>query len=290
MLRQRNVRSDEVEGEGIFIGDVEPEKFSKYKSNGQSEGGCWKYFAVVITFVTVLSICLNVYQHLQIGGHLRDMQDLNDTHHSLVSEWKTDRLSVEECRTEMHSMESKMNNRETEKITLEKEVTRMRRAIQNGGVTEHPEHEDHHEGDTPPTPHPEQHYPTPPNHHQLEEQQRQQEEQRQQDEQKIQQEEQQRQQKEQQMQQEEQQRQQEEQQRQQEEQERQLVEQQRLQEEQQRQQEEQQRLFEEQQRQEDEVRKQQVEQQIQQEEHQRQLEDQQKQEQARAENYQHLET
>ena len=53
MLRQRNIRSDEDAGEGIFIGEVEEtEKFSKHKSSGQIEVGCWKYFTLGITFVT----------------------------------------------------------------------------------------------------------------------------------------------------------------------------------------------------------------------------------------------
>ena len=45
----------------------------------------------------------------------------------------------------MQKMETHMNNRETEKTELEKEVSRLRRAIQNGGVTAnpHPEHAEH---------------------------------------------------------------------------------------------------------------------------------------------------
>eukprot|EP00092_Neocalanus_flemingeri_P073327 GFUD01090440.1.p1 GENE.GFUD01090440.1~~GFUD01090440.1.p1 ORF type:complete len:202 (+),score=53.55 GFUD01090440.1:42-647(+) len=193
MLRQRNVgQVDEVVGESVFIGDVEePVKSSKQKKSGESEGGCWKFLSILMIAVTVLTLCLNVYQFKLIDGYLKDIQELNDTHHTRHSEWEADRHSVEECRAEMQTMESHMNNRETEKSKLEQEVTRLRRAIQKGGVTEdpHPDHEDHHAGDTPPTPHPEQNYPTRPNHQQLEEQQRQQqlEEQRQEEEQKRQQ-------------------------------------------------------------------------------------------------------
>ena len=55
MMRQRNIRSNKNAGEGIFIWDVdveEQEKSSNIKRSGQSEGGCWKHFAVGITFVT----------------------------------------------------------------------------------------------------------------------------------------------------------------------------------------------------------------------------------------------
>ena len=50
MLRQRNTgRGDEVVGEGIFIGDVEePVRSSKDKNIEQSEGGCWKYFSLLL--------------------------------------------------------------------------------------------------------------------------------------------------------------------------------------------------------------------------------------------------
>eukprot|EP00092_Neocalanus_flemingeri_P070012 GFUD01085879.1.p1 GENE.GFUD01085879.1~~GFUD01085879.1.p1 ORF type:complete len:232 (+),score=73.55 GFUD01085879.1:52-747(+) len=194
MLRHRNVGGgNEVMGEGIFIGDVEePVRSSKLKNSEQSEGGCWKYLSLLMIVCTVLSLCLNAFQFKLIDGYLRDIQELNDTHHNLHSEWEADRHSVEECKAEMNNMETHMNNRETEKSKLEQEVTRLRRAIQKGGVTEdpHPDHEDHHAGDTPPTPHPEQNYPTRPNHQQLEEQQRQQlDEQRQEEEQRKQQEE-----------------------------------------------------------------------------------------------------
>ena len=54
MLRQRNTgRGDEVVGEGIFIGDVEePIRSSKGKSTGHSDGGCWKYFSLLMVVAT----------------------------------------------------------------------------------------------------------------------------------------------------------------------------------------------------------------------------------------------
>eukprot|EP00092_Neocalanus_flemingeri_P101270 GFUD01129486.1.p1 GENE.GFUD01129486.1~~GFUD01129486.1.p1 ORF type:complete len:196 (+),score=56.41 GFUD01129486.1:140-727(+) len=178
MMRQRNPgRGDEVMGEGVFIGDVEePARSSKLEKSGQSEGGCWKSLSLFLIVAAVLSLCLNAYQFKLIDGYLRNIQELTDTHNELHSVWEVDRHSVEECRTEMHKMETHMNDKETVNTKLEKEVTRLRRAIQKGGVTDdpHPDHEDHHEGDTPPTPHPEQNYPTRPNHQQLEEQQKQQ--------------------------------------------------------------------------------------------------------------------
>jgi hypothetical protein len=58
MLRQRNIgRGDEIIGEGIFIGDVEePVRFSKEKITGQGEGGCWKYFSLLMIVLTGESI------------------------------------------------------------------------------------------------------------------------------------------------------------------------------------------------------------------------------------------
>jgi len=180
MLRQRNIgQGHEVVGEGIFIGDVEePVRSSKEKIIGQSEGSLWKYLSVILIVLTVASIGLNIYQFTLIAGHQKNIQELDDKHQNVHAEWTADRNSVEECRSEMHKMETHMNNRETEKTELEKEVTRLKRTVDNGGVTENPhvEHVDHHEGDTPPTPHPEQGYPTPPHHQELEEQQRQDEE------------------------------------------------------------------------------------------------------------------
>eukprot|EP00092_Neocalanus_flemingeri_P070014 GFUD01085881.1.p1 GENE.GFUD01085881.1~~GFUD01085881.1.p1 ORF type:complete len:198 (+),score=55.39 GFUD01085881.1:52-645(+) len=127
MLRHRNVGGgNEVMGEGIFIGDVEePVRSSKLKNSEQSEGGCWKYLSLLMIVCTVLSLCLNAFQLKLIDGYLRDIQELNDTHHNLHSEWQADRHSVEECKTEMNNMETHMNNRETEKNNLEQEVTRL---------------------------------------------------------------------------------------------------------------------------------------------------------------------
>ena len=44
----------------------------------------------------------------------------------------------------MQKMETHMNNRETEKTELEKEVTGLRRAVENGGTMENhnPEHQE----------------------------------------------------------------------------------------------------------------------------------------------------
>ena len=108
MLRQRNIgRGDEVVGEGIFIGDVEePVRSSKEGSTGQSEGDCWKYLSLLMIAVTgeswmysyfssitilVLSLGLNVYQFKLIGGYQRDIQELNETHQNVHSEWTADR-------------------------------------------------------------------------------------------------------------------------------------------------------------------------------------------------------
>ena len=78
---------------------------------------------------------------------------------------------MEECRGEMTKMETHMNNRENEKTELEKEVLRLTRAIENGGVTEKPgeEHDNDQERDTPPTPHPGQGDPTRSNFQEMEE-------------------------------------------------------------------------------------------------------------------------
>ena len=58
MLRQRNIgRGEEIVGEGIFIGDVEePVRSSKVEITGQGEGGCWKYFSLLMIIVTGESI------------------------------------------------------------------------------------------------------------------------------------------------------------------------------------------------------------------------------------------
>ena len=90
------------------------------------------------------------------------------------------RHSVEECRAEMTKMETHMNNRENEKTELEKEISRLRRAIENGGVTENPgeERDYDQDGDTPPTPHPEQGDPTRSSFQDINEQKRKEEEER----------------------------------------------------------------------------------------------------------------
>ena len=54
------------------------------------------------------------------------------------------RHSVEECRSEMHNMETHINNRETEKTELEKEVNRLIIAVDNEGTIESP-HSEHQE-------------------------------------------------------------------------------------------------------------------------------------------------
>jgi len=257
-LRQRTVgRPEEVANEGIFIGDVEePIRSVKEKIGGNSESSSWKRLSIFLAIATVLSVCGNVFQYRLLSSHQHSIQELHENSQNFQAEWTADRHSVEECRSEMTKMETHMNNRENEKTELEKEIARLRRAIENGGVTENP-----HEGDTPPTPHPEQGYPTRPNHQELEEQQRleqqrREEEERRQAEEQQRQEEELRRQQEEQRQQEELQRQQEEQQRQQEELQRQQ-EQQRQEEEQRLQQEEQQRQLEEQQRQQQEQQQQQ---------------------------------
>ena len=53
-MRQRNIgREVEVISEGIFIGDVEePVRLSKEKKSGQSDGGFWKYFSVLLIVMT----------------------------------------------------------------------------------------------------------------------------------------------------------------------------------------------------------------------------------------------
>ena len=58
MLRQRNIgRGEEIVGEGIFIGDVEePVRSSSEKITEQGEGGCWKYFSLLMIIVRGESI------------------------------------------------------------------------------------------------------------------------------------------------------------------------------------------------------------------------------------------
>jgi len=272
MLRQRNIKAEPESAEnggGFSIGG-----FDDHMSvtNGKMKSmddpcNCWKYISVLLLTVTGVSVCLNIYQYTLL-------RHLDEKHSEIHSEWQADRAHKDVCMTELESLESHIKSREEEKFGLEQEVSRLKRAIQKGGVTDHPVHQ--RDGDTPPTPHPQQDGPTPPPDHQQEEARRQHEEQkRQQEEQQRLQQEQQKQQEEQQRLQQEQQKQHEEQQRLQQEQQRQQEEQHRQQEEQRRQQEEHQRQQEEQQRQQEEQLKQQQEQQRQQEEHRRQKEEQQ---------------
>ena len=57
-MRERNIgQGEEIVGEGIFIGDVEePVRSSKEKITGQGEGGCWKYFSLLMIIGTGESI------------------------------------------------------------------------------------------------------------------------------------------------------------------------------------------------------------------------------------------
>jgi len=273
MLRQRNTKPEQEvpeHGGGFSIGGFDDHMSvanGKMKTVNES-CNCWKYIAVLLLCVTGVSVGLNIYQYTIL-------KHLDDKHTEIHSEWQADRAHKDVCMTELSSLESHIKTREEEKFGLEQEVSRLKRAIQQGGVTDHPGHQQ--DGDTPPTPHPQQDGPTPPHHHQQEEARRQREEQlRIQQEQQRQQEEQKRQQEQLRLQQE-QQRQKEEQQRQQQEaQQRQQQEQLRLQQEQQ---EARQKQQEEQQRQQQEQLRQQEEQQIQQQEQMRQQEEQQRQQQ-----------
>ena len=98
-------------GEGIFIGDVqEPVYSSKGKVTGQSQGSCWKYLSLLMLVATgeynlnhyfscksflVLSLGVNAYQFNLVNGYLRDIQQMNETHLDLHSEWEEDRYKIQ---------------------------------------------------------------------------------------------------------------------------------------------------------------------------------------------------
>jgi len=182
MLRQRTVGRGEEDGsEGIFIGDVEePNRSLKDKIGVKNENNCWKYLSLVLIILTVFSVTSNVYQHKQLSTYQHNIEELQNTYQNYQAESTADRHSVEECRAEMTKMETHMNNRENEKTELEKEISRLRRAIENGGVTENPgeEHDNDQDGDTPPTPHPVQGDPTRSSFQDINEQKRKEEEER----------------------------------------------------------------------------------------------------------------
>jgi len=141
MLRQRTVaREEEDSSEGIFIGDVEePSRSLKDKISVQSENSCWKYFSLFLTILAVLSVSSNMYQYKQLSTYQHNIEDLQDKYQNYQAESTADRHSVEECKSEMKKMETHMNNRENEKTELDKEISRLKRAIENGGVTKYME-------------------------------------------------------------------------------------------------------------------------------------------------------
>merc|ERR1712228_952576 len=105
------------------------------------------------------------------------MGTMTESQKNLHSEWTAHRHSVEECKAEMEKLETYVNEKEVEQKRLEEEVSRMKRAVINGGYTDSPsqkEEEDNLNDDTPATPHPSFGYSTPAYNQQLEEEQQQQ--------------------------------------------------------------------------------------------------------------------
>ena len=147
------------------------------------------YLNCFLLYLLGVSVCLNIYQYTIL-------RHLDEKHTEIHSEWQADRYLFQAlneryaviiprahkdvCMTELESLESHIKSREEEKFGLEQEVSRLKRASQKGGVTDHPVHQ--RDGDTPPTPHPQQDGPTPPPDQQQEEARRQQEEQKRQQE------------------------------------------------------------------------------------------------------------
>merc|ERR1712013_263114 len=162
------------------MGVEEPNRSLKDKMNVKNENNCWKYLSLVLIIVTVFSVTSNIYQYKQLSTYQHNIEELQNTYQNYQAESTADRHSVEECRAEMTKMETHMNNRENEKTELEKEISRLRRAIENGGVTENPgeEHDNDQDGDTPPTPHPGHGDPTRSSFQDINEQKRKEEEER----------------------------------------------------------------------------------------------------------------
>jgi len=162
MLRHRNVKTEEPQNQGIFIGEYEEPASSGRLKSGSDSSSCWKKFAVILLIITGASISLNVYQLISLSSEENSAQ------------LKAERGNVEACLAELKVMQEEM-----EKLIL------------NGGVTV-PGVVRGGEGDTPPTPHPELKHPTPPQDQELlqrqirEEEEKRQEVQRQEQERKIQ--------------------------------------------------------------------------------------------------------
>merc|ERR1712013_333313 len=168
------------------MGVEEPNRSLKDRISVKNENNCWTYIPLVLFIVTVFGVTSNVYQYKQLSTYQHNIEELQNKYQNYQAESTADRHSVEECRAEMTKMETHMNNRENEKTELEKEISRLRRAIENGGVTENPgeEHDNDQERDTPPTPHPGQGDPTRSNFQEMEDiKRKQKEEQRQEEEQ-----------------------------------------------------------------------------------------------------------
>jgi len=176
MLRQRNIKPEIVNTEnngfngGVSIGGFDDHMAvtnEKFKTSNSS-CNCWKYVALMLFLVAGASIGGIIYLTMLLKSH---EQKLNIINNDLEGE----RAHKEGCLSELDGMESHMKSREEEKFQLEKEVSRLKRAVMKGGATDHPQQGQHHEKNHPPKPDP----PTPhtPQHHdqllrQQEEQQR----------------------------------------------------------------------------------------------------------------------
>jgi len=137
MLRHRNVKSEEPQNQGIFIGEYEEPATSGRMKSGSDSSSCWRKFSVILLIITGASICLNVYQLISLSSEEDSAQV------------KAERGNVEACLAELKVMQEEM-----EKLIMKGGVTVP--GVVKGG-----------ESDTPPTPHPELKQPTPPQDQEL---------------------------------------------------------------------------------------------------------------------------
>jgi len=190
MLRQRNIKQETPNNQnngfngGVSIGGFDDHMAvtnNKFKTSNDS-CNCWKYFALMLFLVAGSSIGGNVYLTMLLKN---SEQKLNIINNDLEGE----RAHKEGCLSELEGIESHMKTKEQEKFQLEKELSRLKRAVLKGGATEHPQQgrQQHDGGHHPPKPE----HPTPhPQHqnvhdqvsHEESQQQQQQEQQRQQEE------------------------------------------------------------------------------------------------------------
>jgi len=165
MLRQRNIKQETPNNQnngfngGVSIGGFDDHMAvtnNKFKTSNDS-CNCWKYFALMLFLVAGSSIGGNVYLTMLLKN---SEQKLNIINNDLEGE----RAHKEGCLSELEGIESHMKTKEQEKFQLEKELSRLKRAVLKGGATEHPQQgrQQHDGGHHPPKPE----HPTPHPQHQ----------------------------------------------------------------------------------------------------------------------------